>query len=211
MIRQNESEKRERERRSQYLSGVHGNLPKRKARAVVAAEQGYSHSGIAKLADVRVSEATVSKWLQSVVEEFGVEAVFGKYPDERKGPLGPSTQINSHMPYEPDAMEQQAEQADEHTFSGEISEIEESTTGEVYGDEARNSDREVIIVSVTVETTTDTMEFSDTFSLPAGPQSWHNPNYKLGKFHEKYGELPRADMEVEVGYNDDGYLRINVE
>lgn len=204
-----EAEKAERRRRAQYLSAAHPELPERKARAVVGAEQGFSSSGIAKLPGIDVTQATVKSWLDDVVAQFGDEAVFAKVEAERKGPLGPSERLRKHMPYDPDSLEDEAETMQGEVFAGTILSIEETTAGDVYEDSATDPDREVITLDVKVDVAgSDPILFEDTFTLPTGPQSWGNPNFELGQFKEYYGNLPREGTEVEAAYNDDGFLRI---
>jgi hypothetical protein len=204
-----QAERRERDRRSQLLQSVH-DLRENVARSVVAAEQGFTASGTAKLPDIDVTEQTVKGYFDTIENRFGVEALFAKTKDDREGPLGPSETLAQNMPYNPDEMEQAAEQREEETFDARITEIEETTAGDVYDGEAEEPDREVIQCTVVASTDTEDMEFTDTFSMPKGPQSWHNPNFKLGKFQDHYGELPREDTQVEAEYNDDGFLRVKV-
>lgn len=60
------------------------------ARTLAWSEAGYSHGGIAK--KVGSTEGTVAERLDRVVARYGIEAAFGKQPDERgQTPLSPAS------------------------------------------------------------------------------------------------------------------------
>ena len=56
------------------------------------------------------------------------------------------------------------------SFTGEITGLEESTAGEVFGEKAKNPNRKVVQLSIRVKETAD--EFVETFTLPAGMGTW---------------------------------------
>lgn len=117
--------------------------------------------------------------------------------------------------YDKDKLAAQAEANSDQTFIGEIGNIEETTAAEVYGEENANEpEREMIVLTVHAKGSshgTEDVVFEDSFSLPAGPKSWANPNFKLKRFLDTYGDLPEDGMDVDVEFNEDGFLRIALE
>jgi len=120
------------------------------------------------------------------------------------------------MGYNPDDLEQEAEQAEQITAKGEITDIEETTASEAYDGNEVGDDREVLAVTVEPELDGDDDETSDVgsfdmiFSLPKGAASWNNPAFKLGKFKRRYGQLPREGMEIDLTTNENGFYRIDL-
>jgi len=98
--------------------------------------------------------------------------------------------------------------SNKESFTGEINGIEESTAGEVFGEKAKNPNREVVQLSIRVKETSD--EFVETFTLPAGIGTWRNKKFKLAQFVNKYGGLPEPGMAVTVVLNDEGFYRVAV-
>lgn len=74
--------------RSDYLAKRHG-FTDDVARALAYRELGYSHSGISKKVDV--TEATVQKWMDRIVVEYGLGAIETKWGEQREGRLGELT------------------------------------------------------------------------------------------------------------------------
>lgn len=109
--------------------------------------------------------------------------------------------------YDPDKLEAEANSAPTGgEYDGKITEIDEVTAEDVYGNEAAsNPDKPMIQVYVTAESGA---EFTEAFALPAGQLSWQNPNFKLGRYRTKYGGLPREGDSVKVSVNDEGFLAI---
>lgn len=114
--------------------------------------------------------------------------------------------------YDKDKLTEEAESNSDVDITAEITEITEKTAAEVYGAKNANEpDREMIVLTVRVNGDAAVTEFEDSYSLPAGPQSWSNPQFKLKRFRDTYGELPEEGMAVDVGYNSDGFLRVQLE
>lgn len=112
--------------------------------------------------------------------------------------------------YNPEELAEEANRAESGELEGTIVDIEETTAQEIYGEAAEDPDRAQVIVTValTDDVDRDLEEFTDNFSLPLGPRSWRNTDFKLGKFRRKYGELPTEGMTVNVGLNRKGYYRM---
>ena len=109
------------------------------------------------------------------------------------------------MTYTPDELNEQSENIPE-VFTGEITEIVETTAGEIYGDEANDPDRANIQVGVSVDEFGQ--EFVENFSLPTSPKSWLNANFKLKQFKDEYGSVPEEGMEVQCRLGSDGFLEL---
>lgn len=113
------------------------------------------------------------------------------------------------MTYNKAELEEQLSAVEDFEGSGEITEIEEKTAGELFGDKAKSDkDREMIRLTVQTTVADEVEEFTETFSLPKGNFSWANEDFKLRRFREEYGELPEEGMIVKVKLNSDGYPRI---
>ncbi|MCC7570562.1 hypothetical protein KO465_04400 [Candidatus Micrarchaeota archaeon] len=91
---------------------------------------------------------------------------------------------------------------------GQITDIVETTAGEVYGEYAKDPDRAVINVRVEVCETGD--RFRSAFTLPQGRASWMNPTFKLRQFTAKYGDVPDIGMVVDVCVSNDGRFDIDL-
>jgi len=111
--------------------------------------------------------------------------------------------------YDPETLADEADTAQRGEINGEIIDITESTAEDIFGEAATNPDREMIDITVEISVSGDS--FTEALSLPIGPSSWANPKFRLGKFHEKYGELPTVDMVVDVSVDRDGYYRISLD
>lgn len=88
-------------------------------------------------------------------------------------------------------------------MNGEVTDVRVTTAGEIYGDIAKDSTREMIQVYVKVSETGDT--FKAAFTLPYGTISWRNKDFKLGKFVAKYGDLPEPGTVVNVELGRNGF------
>lgn len=91
-------------------------------------------------------------------------------------------------------------------LTGIIKDISELTAEEVYGESAKDPDREVLNVTVEVTQTGD--RFRTAFTKPQGRASWNNPAFKLRQFVDKYGDVPDIDMKVEVEVSTSGHFNI---
>lgn len=107
--------------------------------------------------------------------------------------------------YDPDALNEASENADEPDNQAEIQEIEETTAGNVYPDSVELDDPTKKMIRVVAETE-DGTPVSEAFSLPTSDAAWYNPTFKLGQFKERYGTVPEVGMTVDVEMNDDGLL-----
>lgn len=98
--------------------------------------------------------------------------------------------------------------ADYNNLTGKIVKITPATAGEIYGDSAKDPDREVISVKVEIEQTGDS--FNETYTLPLTALSWRNKAFKLGLFRHKYGKLPEVGQAVNVELGSTGFFCIAV-
>lgn len=96
--------------------------------------------------------------------------------------------------------------ADYNNLTGTITHITPSTAGEIYGDSAKDPEREVISVKVEIEQTGDS--FCETYTLPLTSLSWKNKAFKLGLFRHKYGQLPEVGQVVKVELGSTGFFCI---
>lgn len=112
------------------------------------------------------------------------------------------------MGYDPSELNEQAESAEAPDGEATITEVVETTAGSVY--ENTNLDNpDKGMIEVTAETA-DGQEVTEVFGLPESESSWYNPNFKLGRFKERYGSVPAEDMTVEVSVDEDsGFLSID--
>ncbi|WP_292484759.1 hypothetical protein [Methanohalobium sp.] len=120
--------------------------------------------------------------------------------------------------YNPDALEEQAEESSPIEGTAEITNIEPSTVGKEYSGSSNmpgesqnlaidNPERNCIVVEVEVEDLEQPI--SDIFPEPKSEQSWSNPNFKLGQFRSYYGSVPREGMEIEYQTNQEtGFVEI---
>jgi hypothetical protein len=90
-------------------------------------------------------------------------------------------------------------------FDGEILSMTASTAGEVFGDDAKKPEREVIKVHVRVETGE---EFEETLSMPSGVRSWRNAAFKLANFKKRYDKIPEVGDAVKVKIDAEGFFRL---
>lgn len=112
--------------------------------------------------------------------------------------------------YDPDELNDEAEGNVDIDYTGVISDIDQTTAADIFGEDAHNPDREVIEVLVDTEAGDD---FTQVFSLPNPDnpaRSWSNPNFKLGQFRSKYGSVPEQGMEVNLTVDDSGFLAIEL-
>jgi hypothetical protein len=101
--------------------------------------------------------------------------------------------------------EEEAAAAKEGSLDATVTNLVMSTAGTVYGDKAKDPDREVVSMEITAS---DGKVFTETFSMPEGAGSWRNKAFKLGIFLAKYGKVPEIGMPVKVAFNDDGFYRL---
>ena len=92
-------------------------------------------------------------------------------------------------------------------MNGEVTDVRVTTAGEIYGDIAKDSTREMIQVYVKVSETGDT--FKAAFTLPHGAISWRNKDFKLGKYVTRYGDLPEIGQKLSVKTTDNGFYDID--
>lgn len=115
--------------------------------------------------------------------------------------------------YDPDELNEQAENAEVPEGKGVITDIQETVANEVYGDVDFDYDRTKPMIGVTVDPNLDDDEIeevTEAFSFPDSDASWYNPNFKLGQFRERYGSVPEEGMEVELSVDDEtGMVQID--
>ena len=100
-----------------------------------------------------------------------------------------------------------AKAAEAGSLDATITAIEATTAGEVYGEKAKDPDRAVMNLEITAS---DGKVFHETFSLPEGAGSWRNKAFKLGIFVSKYGSAPVPGMAVKVGFNAEGFYKLEM-
>lgn len=96
---------------------------------------------------------------------------------------------------------------EDSTWNAKIMEITELKACEVYGQDCKNPDSDVIYLKVQV---TGGIFFYETYSLPKTPGAWKRDTFKLGNFARKYGSVPYEGQEVQVKLNAEGYYRIAI-
>lgn len=109
--------------------------------------------------------------------------------------------------YDPDALNDASENAEEPDNEATIEEIEETTAGNVYPESVDLDDPTKPMIRVIAETG-DGTPVTEAFSLPQNDAAWHNPTFKLGQFKERYGSVPSEGMTVNVEMNEEGLLSI---
>lgn len=102
----------------------------------------------------------------------------------------------------------EASKTELENLTGIIQKIDVLTAGDVYGDQAKDPDREVIQVHIFVEQTKDV--FRCAFTLPLAALSWKNKSFKLGQYVEKYGALPEVGKKVSVTSGKNGFYEIEL-
>jgi len=102
---------------------------------------------------------------------------------------------------------QEAEDAKTGELDGKITDMKDTTAGEVYGDKAKDPDRAVIQLEITAS---DGKKFHEAFSHPEGAGSWRNSKFKLGLFMKKYASFPHIGQSVKVGFDSDGFYTLTL-
>lgn len=110
--------------------------------------------------------------------------------------------------YNPDALNEEAENAEVPEGMATIIEINETVASEVYGDDVDfDYDPTRKMIEVVADTGDD--EITETFALPESEKSWFNPRFKLGQFRETYGQVPEEGMEVSTEMDEEsGFIGI---
>ena len=113
--------------------------------------------------------------------------------------------------YNPDELNDMADNAEIPDGKAVIESITETTANEVYGEADFDYDPTKVMIEVTaiLSADSDVDEVTEVFALPENEASWLNPNFKLAQFKEHYGSVPREDMEVSVSVDDNGLLSID--
>lgn len=114
-------------------------------------------------------------------------------------------------PYDPESIEAQADENVDDVLDGEVTVIADTTAGDFYNTDVDNPEREMIRVTVQIEQNGDTEVFEEGFSMPDGPQSFRNPRFRLGRYIDRYGEAPREGHDVQVVYDENGFLAIELD
>lgn len=110
--------------------------------------------------------------------------------------------------YDPEALNNQAENAEPPEGKATIIDVNETVASEVYGNADFDYDPTRLMIEVVADTGDN--EITETFGLPEGEESWFNPNFKLGNFRERYGSVPQEGMEVETEVDDEsGFVGID--
>jgi len=115
------------------------------------------------------------------------------------------------MPYNPNELNQQAEDTDPSQFDGieaTIVSIEEKTASDIFG-EKTYSDPDKEMIEVTAEAPGDN-QVKEVFALPVDDMSWVNPTFKLNRYKKKYNKMPEVDDTVTLTVNDSGFLAIEL-
>ena len=115
------------------------------------------------------------------------------------------------MGYDPNELEEQAEEMSNRQLSGEIVGIEETDAETAYDGHNVGENRDVIVLEIELEGTTEEEPdtFKETYSLPKGASSWNNPDFQLGQYRDRYGKLPEEGDVVDITTNEDGYYRVD--
>ena len=89
-----------------------------------------------------------------------------------------------------------------------VEHIAMSTAGAVYGENATNPEREVVVLTIKVpdhETT-----FTKGFSMPMNPASWKHPMFALAGYVRAYGHPPKAGDQIKVTVDGEGFYQITL-
>jgi hypothetical protein len=117
-------------------------------------------------------------------------------------PVDPNFWANMNAKWAKDA-----EEAKVGNLTGTITDLINTTAGQVYKDKAKDPERPVINIEITAS---DGKKFYETFSYPDGAASWRNSKFKLGIFMKVYGKLPEVGMSVKVGFDADGFYTLTM-
>jgi hypothetical protein len=79
---------------------------------------------------------------------------------------------------------------------------------EVFGEDAKNPDRDILEITCELE---DKSTFMEPFSMPKGVRSWKNETFKLRKYKKAYGKLPAIGDKVIAVFDKEGYLRVKYD
>jgi hypothetical protein len=114
--------------------------------------------------------------------------------------------------YNPDDLRDSAEEADEMdgALIGTITDVSVKPAVEVFGSDNIESDPDKPVYVVSIETEAVDATIDETFSAPKNNLSWANPEFKLAKFRNQYGDVPHEGLEVELTYNENGFLRVKL-
>jgi hypothetical protein len=94
-------------------------------------------------------------------------------------------------------------------MDGIIETVITSTAGDLFGDKAKDPEKQMI--EITVKVTSDGSVFKESYSFPKGPASWKNDSFKLGKYRQTYGKVPAVGDKVLVSLDDKGFYRVSVD
>ena len=112
--------------------------------------------------------------------------------------------------YDPSELEKEAENADSKEFyDATITNTRVDVAHNIFGDATQSEpDKEMLVVESEAEVGDEIQTIESVFSLPESKKAWLNPTFKLGRFRAKYGGLPDENIEVQVGYDENGFLEI---
>lgn len=115
--------------------------------------------------------------------------------------------------YNPEAFDEAADDAAEQIegLTGEVIEITQDTAGTFFGENTQGDPNDEMLEVQTELPSGDVI--TDYFSLPneENPElSWANPQFRLARYREQYGEAPRVGHEVTIAPNARGFLSIEL-
>jgi hypothetical protein len=98
--------------------------------------------------------------------------------------------------------------AQEEDFSAVVIAMGTRKAYEVFGEGAKNPDRDILEVTCELE---DKSTFMEPFSMPKGVRSWKNETFKLQKYKKAYGKLPAVGDKVIAVFDKEGYLQVKYD
>jgi hypothetical protein len=93
-------------------------------------------------------------------------------------------------------------------YDGIIEQIDIAKAGDIFGEDAKDPDREV--VQLTVRVPEHDMSFRKTFSMPSSPASWHHPMFGLAGYVKAYGHTPQIGDAVKVSLTEKGFYEVQL-
>ena len=98
--------------------------------------------------------------------------------------------------------------AEETEFPAKVISMQTRKAYEVFGENAKNPDRDILEVTCELE---DKTTFIEPCSMPKGVRSWKNETFKLRKYKRSYGKLPAVGDKVIAVFDKKGYLRMKYD
>ena len=93
-------------------------------------------------------------------------------------------------------------------FPAKVISMQTRKAYEVFGEDAKNPDRDILEVTCELG---DKTTFVEPFSMPKGVRSWKNETFKLRKYRKAYEKLPAVGDMVIAVFDKEGFLRVKYD